>query len=70
MMDYDFFTVEALVAERQQSIRAEVAGLRHLPVARAGGVRRALAAALAALARWLDPAEDRRAARPVPAPNR
>lgn len=54
MIDYD--ALLKLVEYRQERIRAEVAALRQGSTPVAGCTRRALAAALAALARRLDPA--------------
>jgi hypothetical protein len=52
---FDYYSLETMATEQQRAIRAEVATQRQQPFAHAVGLRRALAAALAALAHRLDP---------------
>jgi hypothetical protein len=65
----DYFTLEFMALEHQGAIRAEIAELRKQPKSTPGQSRRALAAGLAALARWLDPYSAGQVAGPLPAPN-
>ena len=51
----DYYALEKELQYRQERIRSEVAALRNGPVPAPGRTRRALAAALAGLARRLDP---------------
>jgi hypothetical protein len=66
----DYYSAEMMAIEQQRAIRAEIAELRKLPKSTTGWSRRALAAGLAALARWLDPHSAGQVAGPLAAPNR
>jgi predicted transcriptional regulator len=63
---FDRFTVEVLAQERQREIQAAIARSRQAEMVQAGGSRRAVAAVLAAVARWLDPAATGRVVEPMP----
>lgn len=62
------YDLEKLALDRQASLLAEAAAERRLPAPEARGPRRALAAALASLARRIDPAVWDRPIRNLPLP--
>lgn len=62
----DPFTVEELALARQRDIRTEIAAARRAAAPQPGNSRRTLAAALAALARWLDPGATSQPTSPAP----
>jgi hypothetical protein len=66
----DSFAAEMMAQEHQRAIRADIAALRQSPAPGADWPRRALAAGLAALARWLDPFGAGQVAGTMPAPHR